>query len=251
VQNATLHLKLFTRHLAFLLPTFVMNNPPRGARHANQQGNEAADQAPPDQADAPLAFALNPAMANQQGLLNYATKEGMTLYRSNTRCLYSDTSLCFSAQAEGLHGFLNHIVYHTREAGWREIFEVPINNNLPAGETLPFLTHFGQFDMQHLTTFANTYVGGETRLAQNNFQAVTAIMGSMNEAGLAKINPWRHEFTLNEDNIAVVLLLVMILRSEVVCPGYGVNGPPAIGTTPDVAPRFLLAETTRSSELGR
>ena len=52
-------------------------------------------------ANAPVPFALGPSQA-LVGVIDFTTKEGQAMFRSNTRCMYSDKTSLFAADAAGL-----------------------------------------------------------------------------------------------------------------------------------------------------
>jgi hypothetical protein len=162
-----------------------------------------------------IAFALMPAQAGGAGLIDYTTREGVTVYRTNTRCLYTDTTQLFNCKPEGLNGFLTHVDNRIREANWPEIFDVPIDNAQPLANTRPFLTHHGMFDLEHLRAFAGVYIGNQGRAEQDNFQAVTAIMESLSEDAISKVTPWKEQYTVADQVSAVCLLKVIIRESNV------------------------------------
>jgi hypothetical protein len=58
-----------------------------------------------------------PAAAFAHAIVDYETCEGIALYRSNTRCLYTDTTQLYDGSPEGYLGFLNRVQQRIRE--WR------------------------------------------------------------------------------------------------------------------------------------
>jgi hypothetical protein len=93
-----------------------------------------------------------------------------------------------------LQGFINHLWYRIREADWNDIFEVPQDNANPFADLLPFCPNHGRFPLEHLRTFVQIYMGQQGRADQDNFQAVTAIMASLSDDAIAKLQPHKAQY---------------------------------------------------------
>jgi hypothetical protein len=159
------------------------------------------------------AFALMPAQAFAGGLIDYRTREGLALFGRNTRSMYTDSTALFNAKPEGLQGFINHLWYRIREADWNDIFEVPQDNANPYADLLPFCPNHGRFTLEHLRAFVQIYMGQQGRADQDNFQAVTAIMASLSEDAIAKLQPHKAQYTVN-GHVSAVLLTKVLLRES-------------------------------------
>ena len=164
-------------------------------------------------------FAWCPATANNRAVIDYTTREGQNLFNGNTACLYSDKTVCFSAQAEGLQGFLNHMIYRTKQADWQELFDVPVDFHLADGVELPFLTNYGQFTLDYLTDYiTEEHLLLNDRWQQDNFQCQTCIFKSLSEEALNRINLCEDDFTIANQVQSLLLMKVIIRESRVETP---------------------------------
>ena len=163
---------------------------------------------------APVPFALGPSQAIH-GVIDFNTKEGLSMFKNNTRCLYNDKTNLFAADAEGLVGFLNNMAERANEADWNDVLEVPLDLAQPQVNMVPFLQNNGHFDLNHLMVYTATYVGAHNRAAQDNHQIVIAIMASLAEDAKAKIIPWQAQYKFNHVTSAMGLIKVIIRESHI------------------------------------
>ena len=115
---------------------------------------------PNAQANLPAAqvnFALFPATAHGNVILDYTTREGREIFKSNTRGLFAGDYL-FDLEPDGIYDFISAIKRRAVQADWVEALSVPVDNADPTGDSLLFMDHFGQFDLAHLRLFSTTFV---------------------------------------------------------------------------------------------
>ena len=164
---------------------------------------------------APVPFALGPSQALNGGVIDFTTREGHSLFKNNTRCLYSDKTNLFAADAEGLDGFLINLAERAEEADWTIFLDVPVDLAQPAINAIPLLQNYGRFDLPHLMAHSATFVGDQSRAAQDNHQVAIAIMASLSDVGKAKIVPWQADYKINGTTAALALIKVIIRESHI------------------------------------
>ena len=74
-------------------------------------------------------------------IIDYNTKEGISLYSAFTRSLYQDPADLFNLDAAGLQTFLALLQHCGNTSGWD--FEVPQDLNNLMGDLLNLLSHHG------------------------------------------------------------------------------------------------------------
>ena len=159
-------------------------------------------------------FALMPALA-QADAIDYLMHQGQELYCTNTCSLYMDETL-FSAEAAALDGFLSTLKCCSREVSWGAAWEVPIDLNWPDDKTHSMLMHYGEFNLEHLVTFSETYANEENCHAQDNFQICMAIMALLLSAdATVKITPWATQYMVGDQLASLPLLKVIIHESHI------------------------------------
>lgn len=164
-------------------------------------------------------FAWCPAMANNRATIDYSTKEGQNIFKTNVACLYSDKSNCFSAKPEGLQGFLNHLNFRSKEADWSALFNIPIDFNQADGDEVSILTNYGQFTHEYLEQYiTDRHLLLNDRWQQDNFQCQTCIFASLSEEALNRINLCSDEFTISNQVQSLLLIKVIIRESRVETP---------------------------------
>jgi hypothetical protein len=156
-------------------------------------------------------FALMPAAANAHGLIDYDSREGIALFRSITRCLYTDTSQLYDGKPDGHLGFLNRVQQRIREGNMEALFNVPLVLAAVVPDNRAFIAHHGIFSLEHLRTFATPLLAANDRNTQDDFMMGTAIQASLDTTLLNRINVHRDLYTIN-GHISSILLLKVIIR---------------------------------------
>ena len=108
--------------------------------------------------DDEVEFALTPAEATN-GVLNYATKQGRTIYGKATRSLYPEGQ-GYDCVPEGLYMFLQMLDMRAQEFGWASdigILQIPEDpENIPANEAERaeheeyFLDYYGNIELERI-----------------------------------------------------------------------------------------------------
>jgi hypothetical protein len=158
----------------------------------------------------PPVFALMPAAAFAHAIVDYETREGIALYRSNTRCLYTDTTQLYDGNPEGYMGFLNRVQQRIREGNMEALFDVPVDLAAPA-DTRAFIAHNGIYPLEHLRNFATPLLAANDCNTQDDFMMSTAIQASLTTGMLNRINVHRELYTI-DGHISSILLLKVIIR---------------------------------------
>ena len=170
---------------------------------------------PNAQANLPAAqvnFALFPATAHGNVILDYTTREGREIFKSNTRGLFAGDYL-FDLEPDGIYDFISAIKRRAVQADWVAALSVPVDNADPTGDSLLFMDHFGQFDLAHLRLFSTTFVANRSRAAQDNVQVTVAILESLDRDALRRITLYENEFQVNNIVAATMLIKVIIRQS--------------------------------------
>ena len=116
-----------------------------GIRTRMQHGRLTAP-APLPAAPPVAYFGLTPARANGT-VINYTTREGMTLYRDATKPLYSEGDKYFGLGSEVLHPVLSRLERRAQDSGWT-ILDIVTDTTL--GTTRSLLTQYGEVTLEHV-----------------------------------------------------------------------------------------------------
>jgi hypothetical protein len=159
------------------------------------------------------AFSLAPALANG-GVIDYSTSEGIKIYGAATSSLVEDP--LFDCDSEGLSHFLGKVGIRAQTNGWNgSIFAVPVDIADPLGDTHDFLTNYGVMSLSHIREHALTYVGTQSRAAQDSMQLGIAIMKSVSVAGFNKLTIRAEDYTVLDLISGVALLKIVIGVSHI------------------------------------
>jgi hypothetical protein len=172
---------------------------------ADPVNNNAVDEAV-DVVQGPVPFARNPSQLTN-GILNYATSEGVKLYNRNTSRLYPEG---FNAEPETCRVFLGYIVWRANEASWfGSVLEVPLDLLVP-DETLNLVTQHAMIPLSAIKAHAETYIDGENRAAQDSHQIYQCVMNTLTPAGFSKIMDKTEDYMVHGIPSGPCLLKVII-----------------------------------------
>lgn len=130
-------------------------------------------------------FAITPEMVDTEVTIDYATPEGVKIFREEVKPL---TSTGYNLSSEGLLAFLTKVKNRAVCQGWQSILSVPeAADVLPNEGRRDLIDHYGDVDIDQVRVHAQTYMGKETREAQNATQLYHCLMRSVSEEGLEKI----------------------------------------------------------------
>lgn len=164
---------------------------------------------------APVPFALVPAQASQ-GVLDYSRAEGVKTFQSATRSLYSDSSELFNCDIDGLWDFLQLVEQRSSMMGFQSIYEIP-HRETPTSTpvALSFLSNYGVLSTQEVQTHATSYIGTQTRAAQDSIMLYHMLWNSLSATGRAKVGVQSEHFVINGITAGVAFLKVIIDDSGV------------------------------------
>jgi hypothetical protein len=151
----------------------------------------AQAQQPAQQPNQPAAinFALVP--GDVPGVIDYSTQQGLAIFSQASRSLYEDPADMFNVESAGLQTFLALLSLRGTTCGWD--FEVPMDLNQPLQDLKDMITFHGQFHLEHIKDFAQTFVNAQNRAAQMNIQMVKCILASLTLPGFRKIQTWHDD----------------------------------------------------------
>lgn len=165
-------------------------------------------------ADAAQAvFARTPALLNEDGLIDYGTAEGIAIYKDGSQTLMSDKKTKLDLTTIDKKKLIKKLVNKAIINGWNGIFQVPVDNEDPDGETLSFLDHPHVFDMEHLQDYAMNHVDSEDRNDQNNTMIYNSLRATFSDKALDKVDKRTEEFFINGVPSALCFLKVIIQAS--------------------------------------
>jgi hypothetical protein len=186
----------------------TLQAPNLGAAGANPTGAAVPVQAPNlGTAGTPptIHFALSPAWA-QTSLLDYNSKTGSTIFRSNTAPLEP----AYDLNPSDLSAFLQKMQRRSRKAAWETNMMVPVN-----GQGRDFFTSYGTISLEDCQLFAATYTGQPTRLAQNAYQMATCLEESLTDAAIQKVETQSDRYMINGSPDGLCLLKCIIIDGAI------------------------------------
>ena len=156
----------------------------------------------------PVAFALSPAQAGAQALIDYSTSEGAKLYKANTEPL--DTK--FDGNVKNLRVFLADAARHATSAGWDDITNVDTDGN---GTMRSLFTQYGLIKEERVKAAAVAYIANNGRSAQNAYQMYLFLFKSLDETFKAKILAKEDSFNVNGRHDGPCLLKLSVTEVKV------------------------------------
>ena len=163
------------------------------------------------------SFHLNPAGA-MTGVLDYADVETRKFYDRATKRL--DPEDLFDCSAEEMHHFLKAFDSRAKEVGWDNagngVLWIPEEPNGVEVSYLP--TEYGTISIKRIEEFEKSYLGIESREAQDSYMIYKCLMNSLSKEGRIKIEAWEEEYLVENDQGTTVpsgnLLLKVIIRES-------------------------------------
>lgn len=161
-----------------------------------------------------VTFARTPGRVNRD-IIDYTTKTGEALYKQAIKSLYSDGEGKFSLKDEDMLAFLNLITWRAKTCGW-DVFAIPIS----APATTPvvikdLLAEYGEIPLDKVRTKAETIATLNDRTTQEDDQLFTCLMASLTKEAQNTINLKKTDFTVGSEHSGILLLKVIISKSQV------------------------------------
>ena len=169
----------------------------------------------PNNREEPFLFALTPGQLNRNELINYNSKTGVAHWKAATAPLRKDSEL-YDCNPEGFHQFLKSIKVRADAYGWSRpggfLWFSPDPDRTSKKSYL--LDDYGTFSMEVITNHEKTYVGTESRKAQDNRMLYECIYHSLSVEGMAKVNIYDDEYMLGKPKVPSALCLLKVLIRE-------------------------------------
>ena len=163
-----------------------------------------------------MAFAISPANAHANNIVNFATAAGAKLYKQATTGLFDGGDL-YDLHAERLKTFLDSFQDRIVEQSWTSTFSIPEHIVVPpaAGPAPPpapthLLTQaYGRVSLAQVRTYVDSFIG-QNRISQNSYMSYMCLMASLNEDAKAQVNLRREDFIIDDVGSGPLLLKVII-----------------------------------------
>ena len=176
---------------------------------ANLQQQQAAAATAP----APARFAVTPA-AHATGFLDFDKKGDTILFKEATKSLYQDPTERYDLSPQNTQAFLNK-VYDRGQHCNISVLLVPVDNNNPNGAKSNYCRHHATFDLEHLKTYARTFVGGQSRKTQDDKILCRLLQESLSESAYKIISTDRSAYTISGEECGLLMLKAILERSSV------------------------------------
>ena len=141
----------------------------------------------PPQQPVAAAFALNPAAATGNDVLDFTNKLHKVHYFNTTKSLYGDKEEKFNFTEARLQEFLTSLKERT-DASEISTVETPQDlANIVNGPFKNFIEHYGGFTHQHIRTYAVSFLGGQSRPAQDDYTLYQLLIASITHDSLGEL----------------------------------------------------------------
>ena len=155
-------------------------------------------------------FALTPALA-VQGVIDMSSSEGIKLYRDGAKAL--DEKEPFSCNPTDLYRALKAIEMRAEEYGWKQpmsgILWIP--RDLDDMDDCDLITQsHGMISFEAIKAYEESYLGTETREAQDNHMMYQSIIKSLSKAAKNKIELRKKEYVIDGTPSANLLIKVLV-----------------------------------------
>ena len=164
-------------------------------------------------------FYLNPASA-MTGTLDFSRTETRKYYAKATEKL--DSEELYDCTPGNMFHFLKLIKQRANEYGWDEedlgIMWIPEDVD-DANSKLHYLpTEYGRISMEQITRFEKSYLGLQTRAAQDSYMLYKCLISSLSKEARMKIETWEEDYLIRNNEGTIVpsgnLLLKVIIRES-------------------------------------
>ena len=188
-------------------------NPPAGP---DQQAAPAAQQGAPVAQPQVQGFALSPAEAQGNAILDFSTKLGNELYKSAVAPLKEE----FNCTPHDLRLFLQDLETRADKSCWTEILDVALDpSDLINSATLNLIKDYGHISLEQVQNFARTFIGHQSRAAQDDAQLYLCVMRSLSKEARSKVTLKKKDYMIDFNNVeytcGIALLKVVIQLSHI------------------------------------
>ena len=158
-------------------------------------------------------FALSPAKATSS-IIRYGSKYGTSLWKEATEPLTKGEG--FDCTPEGLRDFLELVSFRGTIMGWdTSVLSIPEDPEVPEGSATDFIPNYGSLEVGHLRDVASTYLGTDSRVAQDSFQLYACLQSSLSDIGRNKVTIHRKEYMVNGQASGILFLKLIIGVSSI------------------------------------
>ena len=176
-----------------------------------------APAAPQGQVGTP--FFLNPAGA-MTGTLDFTQVETRKYFHKATKKL--DQEELYDCSPSNMFHFLKLLKQRANEHGWDDdvtgILWVPEDHQDATGALRYMPTEYGRLTMEQISNFEKSYLGLQTRAAQDSYMLFKCLMSSLSKEARMKIESWEEEYLVRNNQGTTVpsgnLLLKVIIRES-------------------------------------
>ena len=150
--------------------------------------------------EVPVQFALSPALISNE-VLDYSEVSSIKLYYRSVQAL----DPLFNVEPPALKLFLENLRKQAATFNWLQTFN--INKD---GQTLNLIKDYGALTYEDVKTHAQTYIGQNTRNAQNSVQIFNCLHNSLTEDGKARVCIESDQYTINGTTDGPLFLKVIL-----------------------------------------
>ena len=157
-------------------------------------------------------FAVTPAR-HRTGFLDFDQKADTILYKEATKSLYQDPQDRYNLDPEHTQSFLNK-VYDRGQHCNLSVLMVPEDNSSANPQLVNYCKNHAQFDLDHLRTYAQTYIGAQVRKAQDDKILCRLLQESLSESAYKVISTDRTDYTVNGTECGLLMLRHILEHSS-------------------------------------
>jgi hypothetical protein len=154
------------------------------------------------------AFSLLPG-ANNVAPLDFTKQQDMKVYIASTKGLEKK----FNLKEDNLHLFLTEVKERVRTYGWERVVTVPDASAVPVNRNL--LSNFGQVTVADCTRDARTYVGQQTRNAQNSMFLYQFLHDSLTDDAKAIMVSNVALYSINDVPAGAIFLKLLVGKASI------------------------------------
>ena len=160
----------------------------------------------------PAPFALNPAAATQNDILDFGVKLHKAHYSSAIRSLFTDKEEKFDVTEARLQEFLTLLKERTDSFNL-SIVEMPLDLANPFANLVNFITNHGRFTHEQVRAFATTYIGVPNRAFQDDGMLYQCLLSSVTPESFGELSCSEEEYVVNSHKCGLLLLSFIVSES--------------------------------------
>jgi hypothetical protein len=158
----------------------------------------------------PNDLGLTPAQVAPARYIRYSEATGIKLWNAASASLPTK----WAVDSEGLSRFNEHVVDREMQSGWNapgaSIMMIPDVNGV-----LRHLIHnYGQLTPEDVAAFVTTFIGQETRQAQNDVQLYYCIANTLDERGHLRIVSEAESYTMGGTHSGIMLFKLLMRKAN-------------------------------------